>query len=122
MNRLHANLAHANGYFHHCYSVRPLPLGALVRDRKLPQKQVWPAEIVLLSANGLGTNENIHRTRQVQDLRLALVGRFMQEGLEGLLRDKTRPSRIPPLGADVAARAVALTQADPPGDPRANIL
>jgi hypothetical protein len=38
----------------------------------------------------------------------------MQEGFEGLLRDKTRPSRIPPLGADVAARVVALTQTDPP--------
>lgn len=36
----------------------------------------------------------------------------MQEGFEGLLRDRTRPSRIPPLGADVAA----LTQTDPPGE------
>ena len=26
----------------------------------------------------------------------------MQEGFEGLLRNKTRPSRIPPLGANVA--------------------
>ena len=34
--------------------------------------------------------------------------RFMDEGVEGLLRDKTRPSRIPPLGADVAKRIVAL--------------
>ena len=24
--------------------------------------------------------------------------RFMEEGFDGLLRDKTRPSRIPPLG------------------------
>ena len=28
--------------------------------------------------------------------------------------DKTRPSRIPPLGPEVAARVVALTLADPP--------
>ncbi len=40
----------------------------------------------------------------------------MEEGVEGLLRDKTRPSRIPPLGADVAKRIVALTQTDPPGE------
>ena len=40
----------------------------------------------------------------------------MQEGVEGLRRDKTRPSRIPPLGAEVAERVVALTQADPPGE------
>jgi len=38
----------------------------------------------------------------------------MTEGVYGLLRDKTRPSRIPPLGADVAERVVALTLADPP--------
>src|SRR4030081_1844883 len=45
--------------------------------------------------------------------------RFMDEGVEGvegLLRDKTRPSRIQPLGADVAKRIVALTQTDPPGE------
>ena len=38
----------------------------------------------------------------------------MEEGVDGLLRDKTRPSRIPPLGPEVAERAVALT--DPPGE------
>lgn len=40
----------------------------------------------------------------------------MAEGVDGLLRDKTRPSRIPPLGADVAERVVALTLADPPAE------
>ena len=40
----------------------------------------------------------------------------MRAGIEGLLRDKTRPSRIPPLGAEVTAKVVALTQGDPPGE------
>ena len=40
----------------------------------------------------------------------------MQEGVEGLLRDKTRPSRIPPLGDELAERIVALTLSDPPGE------
>jgi len=31
-----------------------LRLEALMRDRNAPQKQVWRAEIVLLSAGGLG--------------------------------------------------------------------
>jgi hypothetical protein len=35
----------------------------------------------------------------------------------GLLRDKTRPSRIPPLGSDIAERVVALTRTDPPVEP-----
>ena len=35
--------------------------------------------------------------------------RFMVAGADGLLRDKTRPSRIPPLGGAVAERVVART-------------
>jgi hypothetical protein len=42
--------------------------------------------------------------------------RFMEDGFDGLLRDKTRPSRIKPLGAEAAARVVALTLGDPPGE------
>ena len=42
--------------------------------------------------------------------------RFMQEGVEGLLHDKTRPPGIPPLEADVVERVVALTQRAPPGE------
>jgi transposase len=42
--------------------------------------------------------------------------RFMEEGIDGLLRDKTRPSRIAPLSNAVAERVVALTLADPPGE------
>ena len=38
----------------------------------------------------------------------------MEEGVDGLVRDKTRPSRIPPLGPEVAERVVALTLTDPP--------
>ena len=37
--------------------------------------------------------------------------RFMTAGVDRLLRDKSRPSRIPPLGAEIAERGVALTQA-----------
>jgi hypothetical protein len=37
-------------------------LEALVRDRNAPQKRVWRAEIVLLSAGGLGTGEIMRRT------------------------------------------------------------
>ena len=33
----------------------------------------------------------------------------MAAGVDGLLRDKTRPSRIPSLEPDVAERVVALT-------------
>jgi len=93
-----------------------LRLEALIRDRNAPQKQVWRAEIVLLSADGFGTNAIIRRTGKSKTCIWRWQERFMQEGCEGLLRDKTRPSRIPPLGAGVAARVVALTQTDPPAE------
>ena len=37
-------------------------LKTLTRDRNAPQKHVWRAEIVLLSANGVGTNEIVRQT------------------------------------------------------------
>ena len=40
--------------------------------------------------------------------------RFGKESVAGLWRDKTRPSRIPPLRPEVAERVVALTLAGPP--------
>jgi transposase len=42
--------------------------------------------------------------------------RFMVEGVEGLLRDKTRPPRIAPLDGTVAERVVALTLGEPPAE------
>lgn len=42
--------------------------------------------------------------------------RFAQAGVDGLLRDKTRPSRVKPFGREVAERIVALTFAEPPGE------
>ncbi len=39
--------------------------------------------------------------------------RFGEEGVEGLLRDKSRPGRIPPLGQEVIDRVIALTATDP---------
>ena len=40
----------------------------------------------------------------------------MAAGVEGLLRDKSRPSRIAPLKPDVVERVVALTLTDAPGE------
>ena len=37
-------------------------LKALARDRNTPHKHVWRAQIVLLSADGIGTNEIMRQT------------------------------------------------------------
>jgi transposase len=91
-------------------------LQALTRDRNAAQKQVWRARIVLLTAEGLGTNEIIRQAGKSKTCVWRWQERFMEEGFEGLLHDKTRPSRIPPLGSDVAERVVALTLSDPPAE------
>jgi transposase len=91
-------------------------LEAIVADRNSPQKHVWRARIVLLTADGAGTNEIMRRSGKSKTAVWRWQERFMAEGVAGLLRDKTRPSRIPPLGAEVAARVVELTQGDPPGE------
>jgi transposase len=89
---------------------------ALVKDRNAPQKHVWRAGIVLLSAGGAGTNAIMRQTGKSKTCVWRWQERFATEGFEGLLRDKTRPSRIKPLGDDVATRIVALTLDDLPGE------
>jgi transposase len=91
-------------------------LDAVVADRNSRQKHVWRARIVLLTADGLGTVEIMRRTGKSKTAVWRWQERFMEAGVDGLLRDKTRPSRIAPLGDEVAARVVALTLADPPGE------
>src|SRR6202030_4814762 len=89
-----------------------LQLGAIVADRNAPQKHVWRAHIVLLTADGCGTAEIMRCTGTNKTAVWRWQERFMTEGVDGLLRDKTRPSRIAPLGADVEARVVQVTLSD----------
>ncbi|MFZ0694302.1 MAG: IS630 family transposase [Alphaproteobacteria bacterium] len=90
-------------------------LEAVVANRNSPQKHVWRARIVLLTAAGRGTAEIMRRTGKAKTVIWRWQERFGSEGAAGLWRDKTRPSRIPPLSADVAERVLALTLGDPPG-------
>jgi transposase len=91
-------------------------LKALVRDRNAPQEHVWRAHIVLLSAEGLGTVEIMRRSGKSKTCVWRWQARFAEEGVAGLLRDKTRPSRVPPLDQAVVDRVVELTLAEPPGE------
>ena len=89
-------------------------LRALVKDRNAPQKHAWRAQIVLLSAEGVGTNAIMRETGKSKTCVWRWQERFAVEGVDGLLRDKTRPSRIPKLDPFVAERVVALTLEEPP--------
>lgn len=91
-------------------------LAATVANRNSPQKHVWRARIVLLTADGLGTAEIMRQTGKSKSVVWRWQERFMQAGVDGLLRDKTRPSRKPPLEQAVIARAIDLTAGPPPGE------
>jgi len=93
-------------------------LKSVVANRNSPQKHVWRAKIVLMTADGHGTAEIMQATGKAKTVIWRWQERFGEEGVAGLWRDKTRPSRIPPLSPEVAERVVALTLAGPP--PTAN--
>ena len=91
-------------------------LAAIAADRNSPQKHVWRAQIVLLTAEGCGTAEIMRRADASKTTVWRWQERYMTEGIAGLLRDKTRPSRIPPLAAEVETNVVSRTLADPVGE------
>jgi hypothetical protein len=68
-----------------------LVLSAIVIDRNSPQKHVWRAQIVLLTADGCGTMELTRRTGTSKTSVWRWQERFVAEGVPGLLRDKTGP-------------------------------
>src|SRR4051794_30104299 len=88
-------------------------LEAVVADRNGPQKHVWRARIVLATAEGLGTDAIMRRTGKSKPCVRRWQARFMAEGLDGLLRDKTRPPARHAAAAESYRRAGG--RADPPG-------
>src|SRR6516165_9649256 len=91
-------------------------LAAIAADRNSAQKYVWRARIVLMTADGVGTKAIMRQTGKSKVTVWRWRERFMAQGIDGLLRDKTRPSRIPRLPATVHERTVALTLTDPPSE------
>src|ERR671918_2664402 len=92
-------------------------LAAIVADRSSPQKHVWRARVMLLSADQVGTAEIMRRTGLSKPSVWRWQERYLETGVEGLLRDKTRPSRVPALAeAKVAAVIGRTLKETPPGE------
>src|SRR5687767_9624331 len=81
-----------------------------------PQKHVWRARIVLLSKEGLGTMAIAREVGKSKRAVWRWQERCAAEGVEGLLRDKTRPGRLPPLSPDQVCTVVEKTLHETPGD------
>ena len=67
-----------------------------------------------MTADGIGTNGIVRAVGKDKTAIWRWQERFMQAGVDGLARNKTRPSRIPPLPAETIDRVIALTNADLP--------
>src|SRR2546427_817175 len=91
-------------------------LEAIVADRCTPQKHVWRAQIILATANGCGTAEIMRRSGKAKPVVWRWQARFMEQGVDGLLRDKTRKPGKPPLPAAIVQRVVDLALGPPPGE------
>jgi len=91
-------------------------LEALIADRNTSAKVVWRAEIVLATVDGLGTNAIMLRTGKSKPCVWRWQERYIAEGIDGLLRDKTRPSRIEPLAPEMKHKVLARTATETPAN------
>src|SRR5881394_4025870 len=89
-------------------------LERLVRDRNTPQKVVWRARIVLLASDGrpaeaiaAAVGKSLLTVRRWRH-------RFVAKGVDGLLKDATRPSRVKPLSPEKIAQVVHMTLHEKP--------
>ena len=92
-------------------------LEAVVADRNSPQKHVWRAGIILATAEGCGTAAIMRRTGMSKPCVWRWQERFWREGVDGLLRDKTRSPasrRLPHGDRRPGGRADAASE--PPGE------
>ena len=89
-------------------------LEAVISHLSSPQKHVWRCRIVLLSSEGLGTTAIMALTGKSKTCVWRWQERFMRAGVDGLLREKTRPPGIARTADEKVAEVIRLTQAPPP--------
>src|SRR5271163_4324975 len=91
-------------------------LAAVVADRNSAQKHVWRARIILATAEGCGTSAIMHRAGVSKPCVWRWQRRFMESGVDGLLRDKTRKPGKAPVADPVVAQLIERTLSAPPGE------
>ena len=89
-------------------------LEQIASARTTPQKHVWRARIVLMTADGFGTTAIVCAVGKSKKTVWRWQERFAEAGVDGLLHDATRPPGKPPVPPDKVAEVVRLTQAPLP--------
>ena len=83
-------------------------LEAIVGDGNCPQKHAARARVLVATADGAGTVEIMRRSGLSKPAVWRWQERYMREGVEGLLRDKTRKPGKAPLPPATVAKVVEL--------------
>ncbi len=97
-------------------------LAAIISDRNRPQKHVQRARIILHSDERLPVQEVARRAGVSRPAVWRWQQRFAEEGVEGLLRDKTRPpGKTRPLGKAPTWQSAPATR-DGRSGPGAHLL
>jgi transposase len=91
-------------------------LVAIIDDRNRPLKHIQRAQIILFSADRLPVLQVAHRAGVSRPAVWRWQKRYAEAGVEGLLRDKTRPPGRKPVPTATIARVLALTQSELPGE------
>src|SRR3981081_3770853 len=91
-------------------------LAAIIDDRNRPLKHVQRAQIVLFSAYRLPVLQVAHHADVSRPAVWRWQRRYADAGVDGLLRDKTRPPGKQPVPTATVAKVLALTCAEPPGE------
>src|SRR4029077_16153607 len=95
-------------------------LERLARGRNTPQKVVWRARIVLLAGDGLTAGDGAAGGGMGGGVGKSWLTfprgrrRYVAKGVNGLLKDATRPSRIKPLTPDKVKQVVHMTLHEKP--------
>jgi transposase len=90
-------------------------LAAVIGDRNRPQKHVQRARIVLHSADRLPVLDVARRSGVSRPAVWRWQLRYAEQGIDGLLRDKTRKPGREPLPPETVAKVLALPCSQAPG-------
>ena len=83
-------------------------------DRNTSQKHAARAHIVLLTGDGVGTMEIMRQTGQSKPTVWRWQARYAEAGVDGLLRDKTRPPGRAALPPEIIRKVVSKTTTEHP--------
>ena len=90
-------------------------LSVIAGDRNRPLKHTQRARIILLSARRLPVQEVARQAGVSRPTVWRWQRHYAEDGVDGLLREPSRPPGTPPTPQKIVNRILALTCAEPPG-------